>query len=77
MRTPYPLTTPLAILDSLNNQMNYGLEYDFTHASTSNISPGLSLDTNFPIFDSSLYGAYLLLVCASSIDQQGETGYNF
>lgn len=75
LKTPYPMTTPTEILGAIENQLIYSFTYDFTHASTSNTSPGLSLDTNFPIFDSTLYEAYLMLICECSVDKQIGTGY--
>ena len=44
------------------NPSNFSISYDWSHVSTGNSQPGLSFDTAMPIFPSTEYNQFLLLL---------------
>ena len=47
----------------MTNKENYLVEdYDWTHASTGREAPGLSFDSNYPIFSPALFGRRLVVI---------------
>ena len=74
LQSPIPIILPMQLVMILMNPTAYQISYNFTaHASTSNTSPGLSLDEELPIFDPSLRGTYLLVRLSSYIYLAGAT----
>lgn len=75
LETSYPIVNPAQLLFIMKNPNIFSFNYNFKlHASTSNTSPGLSIDSLMPIFDySSLAGNYFLVALACYVVVPGAT----
>lgn len=68
LETPYLIINPVQLVLIMRNLNAFSMGYNFElHASTSSTSPGLSIDSSMPIFDSTLVGKYFLVALACNI----------